>query len=55
MPRMLLQLLSWAALAGSLLPAILYTSDVMTLGAVKTWMLISTVVWFVTTQLWMDK
>ena len=50
-----LQIISWVALAGSLLPAVLYMSDVMTLGAVKNWMLISTIVWFATTPLWMDK
>jgi hypothetical protein len=55
MPNMLLQIVSWAALAGSLLPGILYLNDAMTLGAVKTWMLISAVVWFATAPLWMDK
>jgi hypothetical protein len=53
--RLLLQIISWVALAGSLLPAILYMNDAMTLGVMKTWMLVSTVVWFATTPLWMDK
>jgi hypothetical protein len=53
--RVLLQVISWVALAGSILPAILYMNDAMALGTVKTWMLLSTVVWFATTPLWMDK
>jgi hypothetical protein len=50
-----LQILSWVALSGSLLPAILYMNDAMTLSTVKAWMLISTVVWFATAPLWMDR
>ena len=53
--RIVLRTVSWIALSGAILPAILYTNDVMPLAAVKTWMLISTVVWFVTTPFWMDK
>jgi hypothetical protein len=53
--RLLPQIVSWVALSGLLLPAILYMNDSMTLGDLKTWMLISTVVWFATTPLWMDK
>jgi hypothetical protein len=51
--RALLQVISWVALAGSILPAMLYINDAMALGAVKTWMLLSTVVWFATAPLWM--
>ena len=49
-----LQIVSWVALAGVLLPAMLYLTDAMALGTVKTWMLISTIVWFATVPLWMD-
>jgi hypothetical protein len=53
--RRILQILSWMALAGTLLPALLYLSDDLTLASVKTWMLASTVVWFAVTPLWMDR
>jgi hypothetical protein len=53
--KIVLRTVSWIALSASILPAILYMNDVMPLGAVKTCMLISTVVWFVTTPFWMDK
>jgi hypothetical protein len=51
----MLQTLSWMALAGTLLPAILYVAGVVTLSSVKAWMLAATIVWFVTTPLWMDR
>jgi hypothetical protein len=53
--RRMLQTLSWMALAGTLLPAILYVAGVVTLSSVKAWMLAATIVWFVTTPLWMDR
>jgi len=53
--RRMLQTLSWMALAGTLVPAILYVTGAVTLASVKTWMLAATVVWFVTTPLWMDR
>ena len=53
--RIIAQIISWLALAGSILPALLFYVDRMTLPEVKLWMLISTAVWFVATPLWMER
>jgi hypothetical protein len=47
-------LISWLALAAAIAPALLFFFDKMTLDAVKLWMLVATVVWFVTAPLWME-
>ena len=49
------QVISWIALVGTLVPSIAYLAGGLTLDAVKTWMLVSTVLWFVTVPLWMDR
>ena len=48
------QAASWIALAGILVPPVLFFTDRMTLDAVKFWMLAATVLWFVATPLWME-
>jgi hypothetical protein len=53
--RRLLQIVSFAALVGTLGPALLYFSDAMTLSALKLWMLTASVVWFAVTPLWMGR
>ena len=53
--RLVLQVTSWIALVATLLPAVLYVNGAMTLPSVKGWMLAATVVWFVTTPMWMDR
>ena len=52
--RRILQVLSWLALAATLVPAVLYLGDAMPLATVKTWMLAGTVVWFATVPMWME-
>jgi hypothetical protein len=47
------QLLSWVALAGIVVPGILFINGSVDLDRVKYVMLISTLVWFVATPLWM--
>lgn len=47
-------LISGLALAAAIAPALLFFFDKMTLDAVKLWMLVATVVWFVTAPLWME-
>ena len=49
------RVLSWIALAGSIVPAILFFNGQITLDQTKLWMLVSTVLWFVTAPLWMDR
>lgn len=53
--RTLAQVVSWIALAGTLAPSLFYLAGGTTLAAVKTWMLVCTVVWFVTVPFWMDR
>jgi hypothetical protein len=48
------QAASWIALAGILVPPVLFFTDRITLDAVKFWMLAATVLWFVATPLWME-
>jgi len=53
--RLILQLVSWLALAGTVLPSCLFIAGQMDLNNVKTAMLVSTIVWFVATPLWMQR
>ena len=53
--RTVAQIISWIALVGTLAPAVAYLAGSLTLDAVKTWMLVSTVVWFVTVPVWMGR
>ena len=43
------------ALAGTILPAALFMSGRLELDAVKLWMLVATVVWFVATPVWLKQ
>ena len=49
------QIASFVALAGTIVPALLFFADQMDLDRVKTWMLASTFLWFVATPLWMER
>jgi hypothetical protein len=49
------QIVSWISLAATILPPLLFFADRMTLDAVKLWMLVATVAWFVATPLWMER
>lgn len=53
--RKLLQLLSWVALAGNLLPAILFMQGRIDLAGVHRYMLLATIAWFVLTPFWMER
>ena len=46
---------SFAALAGTILPAFLFFAGTMGLDAVKGWMLGATAVWFAATPVWMER
>jgi hypothetical protein len=48
------QIISYLALAATLLPALLFFTDKLDLPALKLWMLAAAVVWFVATPLWME-
>lgn len=53
--KTLAQIVSWIALVGTIVPAMAYLGGSLSLPAVKTWMLVSTVVWFVTVPVWMGR
>jgi hypothetical protein len=55
MPRIALQIISWIALVGTILPSILFLADRMSLDASKGWLLAATVAWFIATPLWMGR
>ena len=48
------QIISYLALAATLLPALLFFADKLDLPTAKLWMLAAAVVWFVATPLWME-
>ena len=45
---------SAAALAGTIIPAVMYFFGRADLDAVKLWMLVATAVWFVATPVWLE-
>lgn len=49
------QIISWLALAATIVPALVYLGGGIELDRVKMWMLIATIVWFVTVPLWMGR
>lgn len=53
--RAALKVASWLALAGIVAPPFLYFYGSVTHEAVKTIMLLATIVWFATTPFWMDR
>ena len=46
---------SGLALLGTMLPPLLFFGDRIGPDALKTWMLLATVAWFVATPLWMER
>jgi hypothetical protein len=55
MTRRIAQIVSWIALAATIVPAVLYVIGGVELPRVKTWMLVATAVWFASTPLWMGR
>lgn len=55
MPRLPLQIISWIALAGTILPSILFLAGRMDLATSKHWLLAATLLWFAVTPLWMGR
>ncbi len=50
---LVVKLISWISLVALIVPAIAFLAGSMELDQVKTIMLISTVIWFVTAAMWM--
>lgn len=55
MVRRLVQLISWVALLGTIVPPALFLAKRIDLAQSQWWMLLATVVWFVATPLWMGR
>ena len=53
--RRLVQTISWCAIVATILPSLLYLANAMTLETCHWVMLLSTIVWFVATPLWMGR
>ena len=53
--KTLAQIISWLALATTIIPALMYLTGGIELHRVKLWMLVATVVWFVTVPIWMGR
>ncbi len=53
--KALAQVVSLAALFGTIGPPLLFFAGRMDLDAAKGWMLVATVAWFVATPVWMDR
>jgi hypothetical protein len=48
------QLISWIALVGTIVPALMFFADRLSLAAMQQWLLGTAVIWFVATPLWME-
>ena len=53
--KTLCQILSWVAIAGTILPSFLFLMDSMNLDQAKLLMRWATILWFVVTPLWMGR
>lgn len=53
--RTIARIVSWMALAATIVPALLFFADRLELAELKTWMLAGTIAWFAATPLWMDR
>ena len=52
--KRILQIISYLALALTLLPAVLFFADKLELSQAKLWMLAAALGWFVTAPCWME-
>jgi hypothetical protein len=48
-------MVSLAALAGTILPPVLFFGGQLSIDAMKLWMLVATIAWFAATPVWMDR
>ena len=53
--RRILQIISGAALVGTILPSILYLGDRLTLDRATICLSVATLVWFIATPFWMGR
>jgi hypothetical protein len=50
-----IRIVSWLALAGTIVPALLFVNDQITLGHMQLGMLVATIAWFATAPAWMER
>ena len=55
MLRRVLQTISWLACVGTVLPALLFFLDRISLPQVQFWMLVMALAWFLVTPWWMGR
>lgn len=53
--RLVTQIISWIALAGTIVPALMYLAQKIDLEQATTALNVATVVWFIATPLWMGR
>ena len=53
--HMLLRVVSYLALLGTISPPVAYAAGAMQSETMKLWMLVATVAWFATTPFWMGR
>lgn len=53
MLRTIAKVISWLSLVALIIPSVLFMADRMDLAAMKMWMMVATVVWFIFASLWM--
>lgn len=53
--RRMLQIASWLALAGTILPSIAFLAGTVPLDGAKWIMLLAMIAWFIVTPLWMGR
>ena len=49
------RIVSWIALAGTIVPSVLFFYGRATLDQTRLWMFVATVIWFATAPVWMDR
>jgi len=49
------RVVSFAALAGTILPPVLFFAGMADLETMKRWMLVAAIAWFAATPIWMDR
>lgn len=53
--KIIAQIISYTALAATVLPSFVYIAGGIEHDTVKTWMFAATLAWFVVTPFWMDR
>jgi len=55
MMKTMAQIISWIALAATIITPMVFLAGKLELDAMKLWLSVATVVWFVATPIWMER